>query len=415
MTATDPTPQPATHASGPLAGQPVTPTPVEQLVEHIAHHRPPGRPVVDCQWCPEPEPEQAPVVVLEDALCRRVWAAALRYGAAHLATIGLSRGPDALRDLADHIDAGAVTPWADPPEPPATPAQPAGDATAAAGPTPEPTGPAALDLDAIVADHLRQCGPCDFGLVEMRCNCPTGDPRVAISRLVAEVRRLHVELVETRTEAGHMRDRIAELDAPAAPDDQRRCPVAHPAHGQCELYQGHRPAGDPDRRHRTGALEWLTDAEIRACALPPLASYAGTADLQSGPANASESAGGPGWDRETIVGLADGLAAEVRGTGLISPERVVKLRRQVLALLADRDLLAGRDRALRVEAEISNGLRVDLAEVTESEIRARAEVARLTAELEHAKADRQDLWDTRDKRGWWAEAAAETRAQARDA
>ena len=29
-----------------------------------------------------------------------------------------------------------------------------------------------VDLDAVAANWLRQCGPCDFGLADMGCNCP---------------------------------------------------------------------------------------------------------------------------------------------------------------------------------------------------------------------------------------------------
>ncbi len=51
-----------------------------------------------------------------------------------------------------------------------------------------------LDLDAIERDYLVQCGPCDYGLVEMGCACPTGEPRWAITVLVAEVRNLRREV-----------------------------------------------------------------------------------------------------------------------------------------------------------------------------------------------------------------------------
>ena len=48
-----------------------------------------------------------------------------------------------------------------------------------------------LDLEAIEREWLVQCGPCDYGLVNMGCNCPPGDHRSIIMKLVAEVRRLH--------------------------------------------------------------------------------------------------------------------------------------------------------------------------------------------------------------------------------
>jgi hypothetical protein len=440
MTATDPTPQPATHASGPRAGQPVTQTPVEQLVEHIAHHRPPGRPVVDCQWCPEPEPEQVPVVVLEDALCRRVWAAAYRDAARRMREFRYRQAESELLGVVNSIDAGMPGPWADQPEQLATPTQPAQDDPRdyypmhdhgygrhshhvaqkhagdvanprandhsglprvtqqeadqpTTGPTPEPTGPAILGRALIDRDG-------DIWPMRADGSYGSGHPRDYFDDAYGPVREVLLvdpSVARVLDAVGQWRRACRDGDDPAlwadgadlaliaawdalgepTPDDQYRCPVTHPAHGQCELYQGHRPADtDPDRWHRTGALLWLTDAEIRACALPPLASYAGTADLQSGPANASgEPAVGPGWDRETIERIARGEETGVR-YGLRT-ESAAQLR----ALLADRDLLAGRDRALRVEAEISNGLRTELAEVTESEIRARADQGRLEEEL----------------------------------
>jgi hypothetical protein len=414
---TDPTPQPATHASGPLAGQPVTPTPVEQLVEHIAHHRPPGRPVVDCQWCPEPEPERVPVVVLEDALCRRVWAGALRWAAPPGMVGNL---PDHIRRWANQIEAGQLTPWAGQPEPPAAPAQPAQD-------DPRDYYPMHDHGYGRHSHHVAQKHAGD--VANPRANDHSGLPRVTQQ----EAYQPAAGPTPGQADLASGGDAQSEPAVPLAPAPTGaailgrallgarvwRCPVAHPAHGQCELYQGHRPAGDPDRRHRTGALSWLTDAEIQACGLPPLASYAGT-DLQSGPANASaesaatanlatashglatpapESAGGPGWDRKTIVALAAGLAGEVLDAELISPERGRELRDQVLALLADLDLyvgaldtrstqlydaLAERD-AARAELEaaqriLGHGVRVEKMLEGERDA-ARAELAVVSADL----------------------------------
>jgi len=39
-------------------------------------------------------------------------------------------------------------------------------------------------------EWLVECGPHDFGLMEYGCNCPTGDPRWVISRLIQEITRL---------------------------------------------------------------------------------------------------------------------------------------------------------------------------------------------------------------------------------
>lgn len=47
------------------------------------------------------------------------------------------------------------------------------------------------ELSRFESDWLRQCGPHDFGLMEYGCNCPDGDPRWVIQKLIAEVKRLH--------------------------------------------------------------------------------------------------------------------------------------------------------------------------------------------------------------------------------
>jgi hypothetical protein len=156
---TDPTPQPVTHASGPGQGMPLVAgrCPAcrgSSLFLGVGGHATCAR--LDC-----PDPSAAddllhggpadPVVVLEGALCRRVWAAALRWEAGQLREVadrheraGRAGEADASRDYASvleidahRIETGELTPWADQPEPPAAPAQPAGDAPAAAGPTAE--------------------------------------------------------------------------------------------------------------------------------------------------------------------------------------------------------------------------------------------------------------------------------------
>ena len=56
--------------------------------------------------------------------------------------------------------------------------------------TPAPVGAAmALDLDAVEAEFLRQCGGCDAGLM-VGCTCSQRDFRPTMLALVAEVRRL---------------------------------------------------------------------------------------------------------------------------------------------------------------------------------------------------------------------------------
>jgi hypothetical protein len=51
------------------------------------------------------------------------------------------------------------------------------------------TGPA-TDVVKQAKPFLQQCGPCDYGLVEMSCSCAGGDYRPAMIALVREVERL---------------------------------------------------------------------------------------------------------------------------------------------------------------------------------------------------------------------------------
>jgi len=47
--------------------------------------------------------------------------------------------------------------------------------------------PESLDLAEVRATWLRQCGPCDYGLVEHGCTCPPGDYRPVLLRAVDEL------------------------------------------------------------------------------------------------------------------------------------------------------------------------------------------------------------------------------------
>jgi hypothetical protein len=320
MTATDPTPQPATHASGPLAGQPVTPT-AQVSAENG------GDIVTDT-------PERPTDAELDDGQELDISLPSMRRPGRRMLLVPESVGRvlDAVREFR----AVWVARQQDPP-----------------GTRPHEWHEVCVELAAAV-DAL-------------------GEP---------------------------------------TPDDQRRCPVAHPAHGQCELYQGHRPDDDPDRRHRTGALLWLTDAEIQACGLPPLASYAGPADLQSGPANASGPAGGPGWDRDTIDAIIAGW--DLRGVSDGSQETL-------RALLADRDRLSidaeqAQDRIALAESAVGEAER-EVDRLEEELVGARSECDRLRGErndLRHqasafeamlatTRADREALFGTHE----WAVAEHE--------
>ena len=48
----------------------------------------------------------------------------------------------------------------------------------------------ATDLDAIKAEWLNQCGPCDYGMPEYGCSHPTDDYRPVLMELVREVEQL---------------------------------------------------------------------------------------------------------------------------------------------------------------------------------------------------------------------------------
>lgn len=54
------------------------------------------------------------------------------------------------------------------------------------------------------APFVRPCGPCDFGLAEFGCQCPTGEYRHVMVDLIAEVKRLRELLYidQKETEAG---------------------------------------------------------------------------------------------------------------------------------------------------------------------------------------------------------------------
>lgn len=56
-----------------------------------------------------------------------------------------------------------------------------------------------IDIDQVRADYLKQCGPCDFGLVEFGCNCPTGDARWAIQQLCDELEAARKKIADLLT------------------------------------------------------------------------------------------------------------------------------------------------------------------------------------------------------------------------
>lgn len=101
--------------------------------------------------------------------------------------------------------------------------------------TTDPTAPATpgetLDLDAIEREWLVQCGPCDFGLVQYGCQCPSGDYRWVIQRLVAEVRQMRSERSGDQYELDNVRAELrrvrADPDAARATDPAPATPPEH--------------------------------------------------------------------------------------------------------------------------------------------------------------------------------------------
>ena len=65
-----------------------------------------------------------------------------------------------------------------------------------------------LDLDAIAATWLQQCGSCDAGL-PMSCSCNAGDPRPVMAALVDEVRRLRLDVLSLKVQRTWL---LAEVD-----------------------------------------------------------------------------------------------------------------------------------------------------------------------------------------------------------
>lgn len=49
------------------------------------------------------------------------------------------------------------------------------------------------ELDRIRSEWTSQCGPCDYGMPEYGCMCPSGDPRPVVAKLLWEIDRLRGE------------------------------------------------------------------------------------------------------------------------------------------------------------------------------------------------------------------------------
>lgn len=111
-----------------------------------------------------------------------------------------------------------------------------------------------IDLDAIKAEFLTQCGPCDFGIGDI-CNCAKRDYRSTMPALVAEVERLQAV--------------VARVEALAVAVGNRMMATAKPAEIWAAL-RGEDACGGspfcPGDTHTEGcySLAW-TDAERQQC------------------------------------------------------------------------------------------------------------------------------------------------------
>jgi hypothetical protein len=62
-----------------------------------------------------------------------------------------------------------------------------------------------MDLDAIEAKWLQQCGPCDGGL-PMMCACPSDDYRPVMADLVTAIREAEAQLAAARSALAAVRE-----------------------------------------------------------------------------------------------------------------------------------------------------------------------------------------------------------------
>ena len=86
--------------------------------------------------------------------------------------------------------------------------------------TPAPVSGAGLDLDAVEAEFLRQCGGCDAGLM-VGCTCSQRDFRPTMLALVAEVRRLTARSLAAESVILDQRRMSADHDAFCRPATDR--------------------------------------------------------------------------------------------------------------------------------------------------------------------------------------------------
>lgn len=84
-----------------------------------------------------------------------------------------------------------------------------------------PSTPATLDVAAIEATWLQQCGPCDGGL-PMGCVCSDADPRPVIASLLAALDEARAEVVAQATRIEDWRESARRLAARATAAESAR-------------------------------------------------------------------------------------------------------------------------------------------------------------------------------------------------
>lgn len=123
-----------------------------------------------------------------------------------------------------------------------------------------------LNLEAITAEWLNQCGPCDYGMPEYGCTHPGGDYRPVMLELVREVERLSEAMSSVwlhgnwRWLTGHM----TAQEKTAAADAVDRAHMAIKDDDECAAIRADRwwlpgqavgiaPCPDPDGHERANA------------------------------------------------------------------------------------------------------------------------------------------------------------------
>lgn len=384
----------------------------------------------------------APVEVLEDATCRRMWAAALRWWG--------SRRQRALhpQEVADRVESGALTPWADSPEPATPPAEPAH--TPPADPDPHPdTGDTPGVLGRAWLGHgrmsgvglpvlLRQADDAEdvwgsgfvrpmpraeaedrYGAVEVLLVDPAAWQRLReerdnldtqIRNCLRQMDRLADEASAHEGELGDMRAQLAAAEADCADVEQLRA-IRLGQHAELndlrQQLERQQPVIEAARHWRT-LLDVASDrvhlSDIRssedalAAAVDALTGGRSPSTDPTSPSSGDEggtkptpepAGDGPGWDRPGIEG-----ARRILPPGLANQVGALLANRDRLRVLVGEEGQPGWDNCSRAEAirqaeeKHEFGMRMFKALET---VKAELAAARLWAE--EVEQDRDDAMD----------------------